>query len=69
VRIARHEHRLAGGGSYGKGVHHLSQRPAADRALDMLPRMTGATFRTELTLPRQTASPPDRRHHEGASPS
>lgn len=56
VRIARHEDigSPAVEGFYGKGVHHtrILERPAADRALDMLlARMTGATFQTELTLP------------------
>ena len=56
VRIGRHEDigSPAVEGFYGKGVHHtrILERPAADRALDMLlARMTGATFQTELTLP------------------
>ena len=41
-------------GYYGSGVHRTAilERPAADRAIDMLvARMTGAKFATELTLP------------------
>ena len=63
IRIARHEAigSPAVEGFYGKGVHHtrILERPAADRALDMLlARMTGATFQTELVLPPVDHVPP-----------
>ncbi len=56
IRIGRREDigSPAVEGFYGKGVHHTAilERPAADRALDMLlARMTGAKFQSELTLP------------------
>jgi len=62
-RLARFATRVARGetigsasveGYYGKGVHRTAilERPAAERALDMLARrMAGEKFTTELTLP------------------
>ena len=63
VRIGRHETigSPAVEGFYGKGVHHTAflERPAAERALDMLlARMTGAKFQTELVLPPVDHVPP-----------
>ena len=66
VRLARKETigSPAVEGFYGRGVHktQLLERPAVDRALDMLSaRLTGAPFTTELVLPpveRSTPAPP-----------
>jgi glycine reductase len=63
IRLGRHEEigSPAVEGFYGKGVHHtrVLDRPAADRAVDMLfARMTGAKFETELVLPKVDHVPP-----------
>jgi glycine reductase len=66
LRLARHEAigSPAVEGYYGRGVRktQLLERPAADRALDMLSaRLAGAPFQTELVLPaveRATPAPP-----------
>ncbi len=63
IRIGRHETigSPAVEGFYGKGVHRTAflERPAAERALDMLlARVTGAKFQTELVLPPVDHVPP-----------
>ena len=63
VRLGRREAigSAAVEGYYGKGVHRTAilDRPAAERALDMLAaRMAGEKFTTELTLPAVDHVPP-----------
>jgi glycine reductase len=66
IRLARHEEigSAAVEGYYGKGMHQtrILDRPAAERALDMLvARIAGQKFVTELTLPavdHVTPAPP-----------